>query len=214
MPTYLYYFCTCMEALPPPSHLPNPIKTVSNTLVVCTEYEVRIPVRQFPTRGRIPSRTMSTASTWQQKPSARQCLAGAFVGSPLFSQRGTAQVCLVLTGHGKGTRDDDGDPMLFTVELQCSCQDERVDTNLGPHWRFSRGVKLTSVHGPLQRCPRSGEEGGASQHFWPLGRAGTRSPSRLRSRQSDPGRETLPSCRNLTPKVFLHKTPKHHFLKP
>ncbi|KAK1447029.1 hypothetical protein CCUS01_12176, partial [Colletotrichum cuscutae] len=94
--------------------------------------------------------------------------------SPLFSQRRTGQVCLVLTGHGKGARDDDGDPMLFTVELQCSCQDERVDTiplpplALQPRNQVDVGARSTA------KMPAR-EGGGASQHFWALGRAGTRS---------------------------------------
>lgn len=104
------------------SHLPSPMKTVS-------------PLSRVPSTNicQAISKRGGVVQVEQPAPGNRSRLPGnalpgaLSLGTPLFSQRRTGQVCLVLTGHGKGTRDD-GDPMLFTVELQCSCQDERVDT--------------------------------------------------------------------------------------
>lgn len=69
---------------------------------------------------------------------------------------------LPFTGHEHRPRDGDGDPIQCYLQWNCNIllPGRRSGPDLGPHWRFSRGVRLTSVHGPLQRCFRSGEEGG------------------------------------------------------
>ncbi|KAK1473823.1 hypothetical protein CABS01_04485 [Colletotrichum abscissum] len=106
-----------------------------------------------------------------------QCLArGAFIGRPPSSPSGERDKSV------SSSLDMEREPVMM-MGIQCYLQwncNAPARTSvwipyLCPHWRFSRGIKLTSVHGPPQRCPRSGEVGGASQHFWALGRAGTRS---------------------------------------